>query len=674
MAPYPAPSNFFYLVLPVMFCAGVLCLAVGATAYTYALFVLDGLIVVAAMLQIFWMTVLPDLLQARGEWFDVAVLLAHPIADLVALMYAVVVFGRGRNGNRTVVVLVTLALAAFSLAACVHTYLTWRHGAFGPGIAGVWRVVGLVLMIWAGVAAAENRSAHLPQVRPHSRFAPWAPYVPLIIIGVIGVIRYSEDPEHLRALTFGIFLMLAVLIRQLVVIRQNRTLMSAVEAMVMHDQLTGLVNRGLFLEALTHSVSRRQTTVVLSMDLDDFRVVNEGLGHPAGDLLLTRVAERIRGVARRGDIVARLGADEFAVLIEGDVDEAMAVAQRVTAAFDQPFDVDGHELKVRVSAGLAVASSDGLEMSAEDLLGQADAAMAAAKRARTPGVRIFSAELQHTETPAEEIQPPEDVAASFQLLAELRSSIDNAELVLMYQPKIDLRDDSIAGLEALLRWPHPVRGMLGPDEFLPLVRERGLMRAVTDLVLAQALDQVALWRDRGVSVPVAVNLFAPSLSDLTLPDRIVRALGDRVLAGPMLTVEVTEDLLLDEVDRSRSVIEALRANGVRVALDDFGSGYSTLSNLRDLPIDEIKLDRDFVTAVSTDARSGAIVKSVIALAHELGLTTVVEGIENAETLALLRVYGCRYAQGYYYSEPLTAAATFELLRSRRRAPDAAISN
>jgi diguanylate cyclase (GGDEF)-like protein len=405
----------------------------------------------------------------------------------------------------------------------------------------------------------------------------------------------------------------------------------------------------------------------MSLDLDDFKLVNDSLGHPAGDALLVQSAQRLMANVRSSDTLARLGGDEFAVLLEGNPDDAHAIARRISRAFDEPFVVDGQEILVRPSVGLAVASPDGRETSAQALLKQADVAMYSAKRARTGGVHTFSPDMYLID-PIEVNGGNRRNAMAVRLLGELRSAIANLDLSVVYQPKFNLRGAEIVGVEALVRWPHPERGLLGPDQFLPLVRRHGLMWSMTELVLAQALDDAAWWRSRGFKVPIAVNLFAPSLSDLDLPKQIVRALSTRNLNADTLTVEITEDLLLDNMNRTRKVLDALRRQGVRIAIDDFGSGYSALSYLRDLPIDEVKLDRQFVAPVLMDWRAAAIVRAVIDLAHVLGVTTVAEGVENAETAAKLRGYGCDVAQGYFYSPPLTAVEMLELLNSASKAP------
>jgi EAL domain-containing protein (putative c-di-GMP-specific phosphodiesterase class I) len=256
-------------------------------------------------------------------------------------------------------------------------------------------------------------------------------------------------------------------------------------------------------------------------------------------------------------------------------------------------------------------------------------------------------------------------AGAVRLLGQLRHAIDHVGLTLVYQPKFDLRDERIVGVEALVRWPHPERGLLGPDNFLPLVRQHGLMGSVTELVLAQALDDAAEWHSLGVGVPIAVNVFAPSLGDLDLPNQIMRALADRNLTSAALTIEITEDLLLQNIDRARTVLHRLREHGIRIAIDDFGSGYSALSYLCELPIDEVKLDRNFIAPILVDPRAAAVVRAVVDLAHVLGVTTVAEGVENAETASALRDYGCELAQGFHFSPPVGADELLELLLAAR---------
>jgi len=435
--------------------------------------------------------------------------------------------------------------------------------------------------------------------------------------------------------------------------------------------LTGLANRTLFNDRLNHAMQVRErdglAVGLIALDLNDFKLVNDNLGHAAGDELLNRTGERILGGVRAGDTVARLGGDEFAVLIEGSVDHAHLIAHRVAEAFDRPFVIHGHELLMRPSVGLALAEAEELDVSAQELLGRADIAMYSAKRSRTGGVHTFTQEMESADSIDKDQfgWPLSSMGAggpaAVHLLAELREAIDQFELTIVYQPKFDLRTSRIVGVEALLRWPHPERGLLGPEEFLPLVRRHGLMAQVNHFVVNRALDDALVWHAASVDVPVAVNLFAPTLANLKLPAAIARALADRGLSSSALTVEITEHLLLDNMERTQTVLEQLRHNGIRIAIDDFGTGYSTLSYLRDLPIDEVKLDRSFIAPILVDERTAAVVRAVVDLAHVLGLTTVAEGVEDAATAARLQEYGCDVGQGYFYSPPVTSEELLGLL-------------
>ena len=470
----------------------------------------------------------------------------------------------------------------------------------------------------------------------------------------------SETPADTVPLVAGVVLMAAVIARQYIVVEENRRLLAKVADRALSDPLTGLPNRALFGDRLAHVMQQRErdrrNVSVLSLDFDHFKLVNDSLGQAAGDQLLVEAAERLLRCVRTGDTVARLGGDEFAVLMEGGPDHAHLVADQVMEAFDTPFVVEGYDLLLRPSVGLAVAPPTEPDLTADELLSQADAAMSTAKRSKTGGVHTFSVAM-HTAGGIESLREPGGSgAAAVRLLGQLRHAIDNTDLQVHYQPKVDLFTEEVVGVEALVRWQHPERGLLGPDQFLPLVREHGLMRAMTDLVLAIALDDVADWRTKGLEIPVAVNLFAPSLADLELPNRIGRALAQRSLGPEALVVEITEDLLLNDIDRTRTVLDMLRANGIRIAMDDFGSGYSALWYLRELPIDEVKLDREFIGSIVTDRRAAAIVRAVIDLTHVLGMSTVAEGVEDVDTVHRLRELGCDVAQGYYYGPPATADA------------------
>jgi diguanylate cyclase (GGDEF)-like protein len=676
VAPFPSLADAGYLILPVAVCVGLVFFPVGYTGQSQTRLVLDGLIFAGALFEVAWVLVLRTIYESGGaSRFAGGLSLAYPVADLVIITVAVMVLARARTGQRTTLTLLTAGIVLIALSDSGFAYLT-AHNAYKTaslidlGWAAGLLLIGVAALISAAAPAAAASTSQVP-----TWVSMWLPYMPTLLATVVCVPAFISVPG-LGPIIFTAFVLVTmVLVRQFIVFAENRRLLATVADQAFRDPLTGLANRALFNDRLTHAVQLhqrdQQSVAVLSLDLDDFKLVNDSMGHPAGDALLVLIAERLMGCVRTSDTIARLGGDEFAVLMEGKPEHARLIAHRVVQAFDDPFDIDGHDLLIRPSVGLAVAAADEPEISADELLKQADIAMYSAKRSRTGGVHTFTPEMHLIEP--KELESSESGnggvgsgAATVRLLGELRRAIDHVDLSLVYQPKFDLRDNDIVGVEALVRWPHRDRGLLGPDHFLPLVREHGLMRSVTELVLAQALDDVAGWHAHGFTVPVAVNIFAPSLGDLELPRQIARALSDRNLRPDALTVEITEDLLLDNLARTRTVLDRLRENGVRIAIDDFGSGYSALWYLRDLPVDEVKLDRQFIAPVLVDPRAAAIVRAVIDLAHVLGVTTVAEGVEDALTAIRLLEYGCEVAQGYYYSPPVAAQAMLEMLSSRHQ--------
>ena len=635
--PFPSIADAGFLMFPVGACIGLAAYPVGHVGHSRARLILDGLIAAAALFQISWVAVLRDAYQADwADGFTFALSLAYPVCDLVVITVAVLVQIRARAGHRRTMSLLTLGVVVMALADSSFVYLT-AAGMYEDRIGRVDDVAYLVGLLVIGVAAllaVDDPASESSPRRVSSRWALFLPYVPVAIAGAVCAPANLADAGMAALFVSTVILVVAVLARQFVVVRDNRRLLNLVAEQALRDPLTGLANRALFNDRLSHAMALHerdhQPVAVVSLDLDDFKLVNDNLGHPAGDELLVLAAQRILGCVRAGDTVARVGGDEFAVLLEGPMEHSVQAAQELTAAFDDHFVIDGHDLLMRPSIGLAVASGDDTGVSAEDLLKHADMAMYSAKRSRTGGVHTFDPDmaLRRPDTPGTMGSPG---TSTVRLLGQLRQTIDHAGLSLVYQPKLGLGDGELVGVEALVRWHHPERGLLGPDQFLPLVREYGLMGSLTDVVLDRALDDVVAWRADGFRVPVAVNMFAPSLCDLDLPTRLRRALAERSLSPDLLTIEITEDLLLDDVGRTREVLDSLRTYGIRVAIDDFGSGYSALGYLCELPIDEVKLDRQFIAPILVDSRAATVVRAVVDLAHQLGMTVVAEGVENHAT-------------------------------------------
>lgn len=651
------------------------CLAFLLTAHsrgTWMRLLLDGIIVAGAIAAAAWVCLLETVYSARAaDPVPLAVSLVYPVADIVLITIATLMVARAPAGKQLRLALLSAGLVFIAVSDTAFAYLTASaafdgHHAIAVGWAWGFLCIGLAAFVSRIPARGGTREvAQVP-----SRVSVWLPYVPVLVsLAICSPILIRGMGPVFVAATVTVF---AVMIRQILVIAENRRLLVEVADHALRDPLTGLANRTLFQDRLAHAMQLHERhsleVAVLLVNLDHFKFVNDSLGHPAGDAILVRVSERLVGTARISDTVARLGGDEFAVLMEGDADASRLVAQRVVEAFDRPFLVDGQDLFVRPSTGVAIAAVDDADIAADELLRRADVAMRTAKRSRSGGLVAFTPEID-TARSADSLLAAGvsgDGGEAARLLGELRHAIENSGLSVVYQPKIDLRTYEVVGLEALIRWPHPRRGLVGPDQFLPLVREHGLMQSVTAVVFELALNDAAKWYDQGLGVPVAINLFAPAIGDPELPEQISWALNQRGLPPSALTVEITEDLLLDNMGKTRSVFNKLRDKGIRVAIDDFGSGYSSLWYLREFPVDEVKLDKDFIKSVLTQPASAAIVRAVIDLAHTLGVTPVAEGVENAETASRLVEYGCEVAQGYYYSPPLRPADVSELLQSQER--------
>jgi diguanylate cyclase (GGDEF)-like protein len=406
------------------------------------------------------------------------------------------------------------------------------------------------------------------------------------------------------------------------------------------DELTGLANRRALLaraQSVVGAATAGRPAALLLLDLDGFKEVNDSLGHPAGDDLLRQVGPRLRAALRADDVLARLGGDEFAVLVpDTTLDEAQALAHRLRELVLEPFTVEGIRLHVGVSIG--VATSPVPATSVPELLRCADVAMYTAKSARE-GVHVHAPD------------PTQTGGDRLHTMEELRTALSGDELVVFLQPQADLRNGRVVGAEALVRWQHPTRGLLSPADLLPAAEQAGLLGPLTDRVLELALTAASRWwTDRPVAV--SVNLTAANVTDLDLPRKVASALRRHGLPARALTLELVEDTLMADPERGRTVLGDLRRLGVRTSIDDYGTGYSSLAYLRNLPADELKLDRSLTADVDRDPRAAAIVRHTVALAHELGLSLVAEGVEDAATGAVLAGLGCDVAQGYAIARPM----------------------
>ncbi len=572
-----------------------------------------------------------------------AVALAPPVFDLVLVsaiagIAALRGVDMGRRWGLLASGLLVFAAAdvVYGLQATAGTYV------LGTPLDAGW-AIGLALMaMWVDGATRERRIAtRVPRLATRATALAVSSVATLAGLGVL--VLSSQVPVSRLALGLATGALLAAAIRSQLAARLLERMAEQRLVAAATDELTGLPNRrALYAEGhnrLADPACRRQA--LLMLDLDRFKEVNDSLGHRAGDLLLIQMGARLQENLRGDDLLARLGGDEFAILLDdAGHDEAVHAAARLSAAVGEPLIVEDTSLSVGVSIGIALFPDDGPDLSV--LLRKADIAMYRAKTSQL---------AHHVYSTADDA----DAAAILQTVNELRTALTSEQFVLHYQPKVDLDTGEVNSVEALVRWNHPTRGLLYPGAFLTLVEESGLMPSLTLVVLAQALDQVADWHREGHPLTVAVNISASSLVDADLPNQVTSMLAARGVLPSSLQLEITEGFLMVNRELAHVILTSLRNIGVRISVDDFGTGYSSLAYLRDLPIDEIKLDNSFVIPMTHDARTAALVSSTIELAHSLGLRIVAEGVETAGTYTELTRMGCDQAQGYFMSRPVPAA-------------------
>jgi diguanylate cyclase (GGDEF)-like protein len=440
--------------------------------------------------------------------------------------------------------------------------------------------------------------------------------------------------------------LIPLLLLPLFLVYKTATISREKEHAALHDALTGLANRKHLVTQMVlageESERTGQPVALCLLDLDRFKEINDTLGHHIGDRLLEIAAARLARAVRPEDSVARLGGDEFAVLLTdvGDAQAAVEAAQRIRLVLGEPFHLDGMTLQIETSIGVALLPEH--TDSVPRLLQLADVAMYQAKEDRT-GVELYR--------PERDIHTPDRL----DLLSSIRRAVENGELEMYYQPTVSFATGRPVGMEALIRWNHPVRGLVYPDAFLDLVEQSGMMRGLTHLALAGSLAQAAVWWRSGVELPVAVNVSVRDLSDTSFADVVANLLRENDLPARALRLEVTEHVLMADPARMTQALESMGRLGVDLSLDDFGTGYSSLVHLKRLPVSELKVDRSFVARMTSDADDAAIVRSIVDLGHSLGLRVVAEGVETVDTWQALDALGCDLAQGYLISRPVCAA-------------------
>jgi diguanylate cyclase (GGDEF)-like protein len=594
--------------------------------------------------------------------------LAYPVTDLMLVAMTVrLLAGVGRRG--TSFYLLTGGLIVLGATDSVYTWLNIHGVAYGSGsiVEGGWLLYYLTVGACAlhpsmrGLATADPRERE-----PHSRARLAALGAAALACPVLLAVEASAGQRvHALPIAFGSIAAFGlVMLRLADVMHRQQRAEAQLRYQAFHDSLTGLANRALFYDRLEHALelSRRSPRglAVLLIDLDRFKPINDSLGHAAGDELLVAVADRISGCMRSADTAGRLGGDEFVVLAEGvaTVEEARGVAERVIEVLSEPLSLAGTEISVRASIGVAFAPT--AVEDADELLNNADAAMYTAKREAAGTCRVFE--------PAMHAATLHHVG----LDAELRRALTDRELTVHYQPISSVETGKVSRVEALVRWEHPQRGLLAPAEFIPAAEASGLIVAIGTFVLREACRQVRSWHDTwpGERLQLNVNLSARELAEADLVPRVEEILHDAQLEARFLTFELTEGVLLADPAHSAR-LWALKELGVGLAVDDFGTGFSSLSHLRLLPVDTLKIDKSFVDTVATDSDGFGFVQAIVGLARTLRLTTVAEGVEEPDQLRCLRRAGCDLMQGHLLARPLPPA-DLEAIICRDLPPDHAV--
>jgi len=619
--------------------------------------VIDSVLISGSLLALVWSAVPGRLATEAGQnpWV-VGIAAAYPVADLVIVVAGLLLLTTRPSTRAGRVPLRLMVLAMLALGCSDTLRLLDLGGGLGP-VESAGYLLGPALLALAALSNAGLAETTAPDRVDVEWLHLLLPYVPVVATGIVIAARTGAGGQltsyeaYLGWLGLGL-----VVARQMFTIVDNTVLLARVSEgqqrlhhQAYHDPLTGLANRALFRERLVLALDahryRRVPMALLFADLDDFKLINDGFGHAVGDRLLRAVSERLQACVGPGDVVARLGGDEFAVLLERRGPEAEEAGRRILAALREPYVLDGHTVGVSASLGLVLPEPGDQELSADVLLRRADAAMYVSKRRGKNDLARYSG--------AADGGPNADLP---HLLARALSG-GPAEhgFEVHYQPIVRLADGAVVAVEALARWTDPVAGPVDPDVFVTVAERTGLVAAIDDFVLDRACaDAAALANAYGRPIDVHVNVSAARLGRLGVEESVLRALERHNVRPSRLVVEITETLRIPDLPHAVEVLEQLRRRGVRVALDDFGSGWNALAQLHSLPVDIVKLDSSLTDVDVAPQRAGALCRSVLRICADLGIAVIAEGIETVDRAAALAALGCHLGQGYLYGQPAPA--------------------
>ncbi len=672
--PFPSVADGFYLgFFPLLF-LGLLTLPTASKRqelFDWRVWTNVAIVILGGGMALIHFVLLPTIDQLTSDALATAISLAYPVGDIALLAALATIASRPPfAGDRRAIGFFIVAVGAWFFADLAFAIAS-ADGSYAPGNVSdlIWLAgdVAFLLAALGHLAGLPRPNAQVPG--PTLSIGRVGPYV-MLGLGLVTLVSAAIDMrgEMVLLVVLMVALTVIVVVRQLIDEHQRRqveaTLLAeqfaAAEAaarMARRDSLTDLPNRASLREVLAAEIAASRLTgrplTLAFLDLNRFKDVNDNLGNAAGDALLVEVARRLEGSVRAGDTVARLGGDEFAIILPGvSMDSALPVVERAKAAIEDPMPLRGTALAVGAAFGLAPNPDTGAA-DADVLRPQAATAMYRAKRSHlgpTPYESSF-----------------EDLSHGMPDLAELRRGIEGGALVLRYQPIWQRVSGRTVGVEALVRWLHPTRGMVGAADFIPLATQTGLIGSLDRRVLDLACAQARAWRDEGLAVRTSINISRDSLQDPNFGERVQAALRHHGLSGDAIELEVTEDGLLDRPAQATRFVELMRDLGVRMAIDDFCTGFSSLARLRDLPVQSLKVDQGFVTNVLKVPADASIVMGVVSLGHNLGLEVVAEGVEDERTLAYLVSCGIDYAQGYFLGRPMEPDAITSILRGEQGA-------
>jgi diguanylate cyclase (GGDEF)-like protein len=668
-APFPSFADVGYLLAFPLALAAIWTMSVRSSTSSWLVALLDALIIAGGLLAISWPLVLGPSWEGAGSssTFEFALTLAYPVGDLIVISAVLLAIMR-TDRERDAIPLLSIAagLIVLGVADSIFVWTTLQGTEQAVSLADLGWTAGYLILLLATfeyprtVASGRADVQSMPSLRRAA--------LPLTVVSVAWLVRmaqvFSGQPEDRFLTVVSVLTVALVLARFLMTMRENQDLTGSLEEKIgeltareqqlshqaLHDPLTGLANRRLFSDRVEHALNRsRRTddlTAVLFIDLDDFKTVNDSLGHAAGDRLLVSVAARMSGCVRPGDTVARLGGDEFGILLEEmeGVDHASHVARRILESLDVAFPLDGRQVFTRASVGVAVAHSTSGYVGA-DLLSDADVALYAAKGSGKSTFREFERTMRVS------------AIERLELGQDLRQALHQNQFFCHYQPIVDLVTGRVVALEALLRWDHPHRGLVGPNSFIELAEESGMIGEIGMAVLQMAAWQAANWRAEGkvpAGLELHVNLSGRQLEDPYLVEKVKRVLASTGFPGSLLVFEITESVAVETGAAHLDLLEQLKGLGIRFAIDDFGTGYSSLNYLRALPVDVLKIDRAFAQTENGQTDT-VLLEAIVRLGHSLGIDMIAEGIEHEEQAVTLRRLGCRRAQGFLFHRPLSVS-------------------